>query len=104
MLVAFGSHPNTLDQQAIQQALDVQLPGAKVLDISSYDWNGSPQSKGTWASYRPHWIKNYYAQFQKTQGRVYFGSGDHGEGWRGTIDGAIGAGVRAAQRVKARLG
>ena len=104
ILVAFGSHPDQLDQAAIQMALDKQLPGAKVLAISSYDWNSAPHSKGTWASYRPDWIEKYYAQFQKTQGRIFFGSGDHGEGWRGTIDGAIGAGIRAAQGVKARLG
>jgi monoamine oxidase len=75
-----------------------------VLDSSSYDWNGAPHSKGTWASYRPHWVEKYYAEFQQHYGRIYFGSGDHGEGWRGTIDGAIGAGTRAAQRVKTLLG
>ena len=104
VLVAFGSNPKTLDKQAIQQMLDAQLPGVKVLESSAYDWNNAPYSKGTWASYRPDWIEKYHAQFQQTRGRVYFGSGDHGEGWRGTIDGAIGAGIRAAHRVKARLG
>ena len=76
----------------------------ELLESSAYDWNSAPYSKGTWASYRPDWIEKYYAEFQQTQGRIFFGSGDHGEGWRGTIDGAIGAGIRAAQRVKTLLG
>jgi len=104
VLVAFGSNPETPGNQVIQQLLDAQLPGVKVLDSASYDWNNAPHSKGTWASYRPEWIEKYYAQFQRSQGRIFFGSGDHGEGWRGTIDGAIGAGTRAAHRVKALLG
>ena len=104
MLVAFGSEPATLDTDAVQRVLSAQLPGVKVLDTSSYGWNHAPYSKGTWASYRPGWAEKYSAQFQKHYGRIVFGSGDHGEGWRGTIDGAIGAGIRAAQQVKIRLG
>ena len=103
VLVAFGSSPLTLDSRAVQIALSALLPGASMLDYSAYDWNNGPYSKGTWASYRPHWIEQYYEQFQKTQGRIFFGSGDHGEGWRGTIDGALGAGIRAAQQVRIRL-
>lgn len=104
VLVAFGSSPGNLDGQAMQKALSVLLPGVKMLKHLAYDWNSEPYSKGTWASYRPHWIERYYDQFQKAQGRIFFGSGDHGEGWRGTIDGAIGAGIRAARQVRNHLG
>ena len=45
------------------------------------------------------WLNKYYQDLQKEQGRVFFASGDHGEGWRGTIDGAIAAGARAARKV-----
>jgi len=33
-----------------------------------------------------------------------FGQGDHGEGWRGFIDGAISAGSQAALRTQKLLG
>lgn len=107
VLVAFGSDPDALDvydDDAVQEALSAQLPGVKVLASMSYDWNNDPYSSGTWATYRPGWIEKYYDQFQKEYGRIYFGSGDHGEGWRGTIDSAIGGGIRAAHKVKTRLG
>ncbi len=60
--------------------------------------------KPTYASYRPNWYEKYYDHFQKDWGRIVFGQGDHGEGWRGFIDGAIGAGGQAAKRVKELLG
>ena len=54
--------------------------------------------------YRPGWVNKYYDEFQKDYGRIFFGSSDHGEGWRGFIDGAIGGGIKAAQRVQEFLG
>ncbi len=45
-----------------------------------------------------------YDAFSSESGRIFFASGDHGEGWRGFIDGAIGSGIRAAQRVNKLLG
>ncbi len=35
---------------------------------------------------------------------MFFAQGDHGEGWRGFIDGAIGGGGKAALLVKELLG
>ena len=49
-------------------------------------------------------MTRHYDEFQRDRGRILFGSGDHGEGWRGFIDGAIGGGIRAAQRAKSLLG
>ena len=106
ILVALGSDPEALDiydDEAVEKALNNHLPGARVLSTMLYDWNNDPNASGTWAMYRPGWIEKYYDQFQKEYGRIFFGSGDHGEGWRGTIDGAIGGGVRAAQKVKKLL-
>ena len=107
ILVAFGGDPDALDvydDEAVEKALNELLPGVKVISSIYYDWNNDPYAKGTWATYRPGWIEKYYDTFQKEYGRIFFGSADHGEGWRGAIDGAIGGGIRAAQKVKSLLG
>jgi monoamine oxidase len=92
------------DEEAFQEALRDYLPGAEVDSTYTYDWVLDPYSKGTYCSYKPGWMGKYYAHFQQDRGRVFFGSGDHGEGWRGFIDGAIGAGIKAAERVRQELG
>ncbi len=102
MVVGFSSGADRLDaydEESVQVALREHLPDARVLSVMHYDWSSDPYSRGTWATYRPGWVENYYDQFQKDAGRIFFGSGDHGEGWRGTIDSAIGAGSIAARKV-----
>jgi len=107
LLVAFSSEPEKIDfkdRQALAAELEVHLPGTALLDAFCHDWNADPLAQGTWATYRPNWARDYLEEFQATRGRIHFASGDHGEGWRGTIDAAIGAGVRAAAGVKKQLG
>lgn len=106
LVVAFGNPDRGLDpydEESLQQALRHYLPDVEVSSIMHYDWSNDPYSLGTWATYRTGWISRYYDQFQAEQGRVFFASGDHGEGWRGTIDGAIGAGSIAARKVSGLL-
>jgi pseudooxynicotine oxidase len=107
VLVMFGPDPRRMDYEnkaAVQAALRDYVPDAVVEEVHYNPWTVDPYSKGTWATYRAGWFEKYYAHFQRDRGRVFFGQGDHGEGWRGFIDGAIGAGTRAADRVKTRLG
>jgi len=107
ILVVFGPDPKRIDyadKVAVQTALRDYFPNAVVDEVHFNPWTTDPYSNGTFASYRPGWFEKYYDHFQKDRGRVFFGQGDHGEGWRGFIDGAIGAGASAAQRVKTRLG
>jgi monoamine oxidase len=107
VLVMFGPDPKRIDytdKAAVQQALRDFAPDAVVEEVHFHPWTVDPYSKGTWCNYRPGWFEKHYAHFQKDRGRVFFGQGDHGEGWRGFIDGAIGAGAGAALRVKNRLG
>lgn len=104
---AFGSDPNRLsatDKGGVQTALRAYLPDAEVIECFGHEWTTDPYSRGTYCSYKPNWYGKYYDHFEKDRGRVFFGQGDHGEGWRGFIDGAIGAGGRAARRVKKMLG
>ena len=103
LLVGFGADPAKLDiydEESVQAAMRRLLPAIEIDSCTGYDWVLDPYAKGTYASYRPGWVAKYYDDFQKDRGRLVFGQGDHGEGWRGFIDGAIGAGVRAAQRGK----
>lgn len=101
LVVGFSSGADQLDaydEEAAQVALRQHLPEARVLSVMHYDWVNDPYSRGTWATYRTGWVEKYYDQFQQDSGRIFFGSGDHGEGWRGTIDSAIGAGSIAARK------
>ena len=107
ILVVFGPDQkriNYTDRAAVQRALRDYFPDAVVEDLQFHPWSDDPYSRGTWCNYKPGWFGKYVAHFQKDRGRVFFGQGDHGEGWRGFIDGAIGAGGAAALRVKTKLG
>ena len=101
LVVGFSAGADQLDaydEEDVQAALQQHFPETKVLSVMHYDWANDPYSRGTWATYRPGWVEKYYDQFQQDSGRIFFGSGDHGEGWRGTIDAAIGAGSIAARK------
>jgi monoamine oxidase len=106
IVLGFASGSTDLDpydEESVQAALREYLPQARVLSVMHYDWVSDPYSRGTWATYRTGWVGKYYDQFQKESGRIFFGSGDHGEGWRGTIDSAIGAGSIAAHKANKLL-
>ena len=106
LVVGFSAGSDELDaydEEAAQAALRQHMPEARVLSVMHYDWVNDPYSRGTWATYRPGWVEKYYDQFQQASGRIFFGSGDHGEGWRGTIDSAIGAGSIAARKASDML-
>lgn len=107
ILLMFGPDPKRIDytdKAAVQRALRDFFPDAVVEEVNYHPWTDDPYSLGTWCNYKPGWFGKYHAHFQQDRGRVFFGQGDHGEGWRGFIDGAIGAGGAAALRVKTRLG
>lgn len=95
---------NYADKMEVQSALRDFFPDVEVEDVTFNAWAGDPNSLGTWCNYRPGWFGKYVEAFGKDRGRIYFGQGDHGEGWRGFIDGAIGGGAAAAVRVKQLLG
>lgn len=92
------------DEEEVQKAVRDYLPDVEIESTFTYDWVLDPYSKGTWASYKPGWMEKYYDHFNKDAGNILFASGDHGDGWRGFIDGAIGAGSKAAERARKILG
>ncbi|WP_375739411.1 flavin monoamine oxidase family protein [Pseudomonas boanensis] len=107
IFVGFGADPAKLDIQdrdAVQAVVSTFYPDLEVEECYGYEWTLDPYSLGTYCSYKPKWLGKYYDHFQKDRGRVVFGQGDHGEGWRGFIDGAISAGSKAALRTRELLG
>lgn len=105
MLIGFGAGNSGLDiydTEAVQAEVQKFLPGVEVESTFAYDWVLDPYSKGTWCNYKQGWLAKYYDHFEKDTGRLVYAQGDHNEGWRGFIDGAIGAGVKAAERIRAR--
>ncbi len=106
LLVGFGSNSSAIDlydKAAVQASIRDYLPGVEIESTLVYDWLQDPYSRGTWASYKPGWMSRYYHAIQQDKGRVLFASGDHGDGWRGFIDGAIAAGSKAAARASGVL-
>ena len=106
LLVCFGNDRERLDiydSQSVQEALALFNPDIQIASVVGYDWVFDPFSQGTYCSYRPGWFQKYSDMFQKDIDRILFASGDHGDGWRGTIDGAIAAGESAARRVNLAL-
>lgn len=107
IFVAFGNDPSKIDiydTEAVAAILEPFFPGIQVESTYGYEWTLDPYSLGTWANYKAGWFEKYYADFGKDRGRLLFAQGDHGEGWRACIDGAIGAGGKAATRAKELLG
>lgn len=107
LIVCFNNDAGKLDmydEEEVQAALARFIPDIEIDSVFGYDWNLDPYALGTYASYKPGWMDKYVEHFQKDMGRILMASGDHGEGWRGFIDGAIREGAKAAQRVKQFVG
>jgi monoamine oxidase len=106
LFVCFGPDPARLrigDRAAVQAAMRAWFPGIEIEDTTGWSWTEDPFARGTWATFRPGWLGRYADAFERDRGRLLFASADVGEGWRGFIDGAIGAGQRAARRAVERM-
>ncbi|MDX2161308.1 MAG: NAD(P)/FAD-dependent oxidoreductase [bacterium] len=100
-LLGFGATaPEALTVEWAKQAVVRLLPDAQVLDVVGHNWNTDPFALGTWAMLKPGQA-SALDQLVQPEGRVYFATSDIALGWRGYIDGAIEAGMRAARIIKA---
>lgn len=70
-----------------------------MLETRFHDWNADPYSQGTWCVARPGQFAKALDALQSPHGRVFFGSGDWANAWRGFIDGAIEQGIIASRDV-----
>ncbi|MGO9038043.1 MAG: flavin monoamine oxidase family protein [Steroidobacteraceae bacterium] len=105
-VIGFGPDPALLDvndTQAVEKAVRLFIPDAKVVRTFGYQWTLDPYSKGTWCTLRPGMWSKYLRDLQQPRGRLIFASADWANGFRGFIDGAIEQGLEAGRRVKALL-
>ena len=103
-IIGFGPDAALLDvndTQAVEKAVRLFIPDAKVIRTFGYQWTLDPYSKGTWCTLRPGMWSKYLRDLQQPRGRLIFASADWANGWRGFIDGAIEQGLEAGRRVKA---
>lgn len=103
LLIGFGPYPDAIDPNdtlAVQESIRKHVPNAKVIASTGYLWVQDSFAQGTYCSYRPGQLARFGKELTRHEGRFFMGSGDHGEGWRGFIDGAIARGSKVAQDVK----
>jgi len=106
LLVGFGVDHRALDvddAESAQRALRAFVPDIEVVSTAGHDWVSDPHTKATYCGYRPDQLERFHGTVRLPEGRVFFASSDHGDGWRGFIDGAIGSGARTARQVSEQL-
>jgi monoamine oxidase len=102
LLIVFGNDPKRLpldDVATMQLAVRRLLPGARVESVFGWDWARDPLALGTWCVLRPGQPGRLLPELRRSEGRVFFASGDSAIAWRGCIDGAIESGYRAAREI-----
>ena len=101
VLAGFSLEPGALDKsvEEWQAVLEEFIPGVKVLSTFGHDWGADSLSQGSWATYRPGTVARFTDELPRNEGHIYFASGDHAQGWRGFIEGAIASGSRTAVTV-----
>jgi len=106
VVCGFGLSPSLLDvndDDEIQAAFNQYMPGLRMSESVSYDWNHDPYSKGTWCMYPPGMLTSSLAELQRPEGNIFFAGADIANGWRGFIDGAIESGARTATQIDEHL-
>jgi pseudooxynicotine dehydrogenase len=107
LLIVFGNDPKRLpvdDVATMQVALRRMLPDVEVERIFAWDWAADPLALGTWCVFKPGQAERFLPELRRSEGRVFFASGDSALAWRGFIDGAIESGYRAAREIDDYLG
>lgn len=84
------------DKEAIEHAVQVFAPGAKVIKFGAHDWRANEFIKGTWMIRHPGVGLRYHSALAEKEGRLAFGGSDTSFGWNGWMEGALETGSRAA--------
>ena len=105
VLAGFSLEPDALERSVAdwQPVLEEFVPGIRLLSTFGHDWGSDALSQGSWCTYRPGTFVRFADELPKQDNNLFFASGDHGEGWRGFIEGAISSGSKAAVAVAASL-
>ena len=102
LVVGFGHETAGLDLgdlNAIEAAIQVYAPGARVLSVDAHNWVADPWSRGTWLAARPGWVTEGLFDQSERRGRVVLAGSDLAEEHGGWIAGAIASGRAAAHRL-----
>jgi len=101
VLVGFSLDPDALEKPVAywQAIFEEFVPGIKVLSTFGHDWGRDEFALGSWCSYKPGQFERFAKELPKHEGRIFFASADHAEGWRGFIEGAISSGSKTAVAV-----
>ncbi|MGI8605791.1 MAG: flavin monoamine oxidase family protein [Gaiellaceae bacterium] len=102
LVVGFGHETAGLDlgdPSAVETAVRVYAPDARVLAVDTHDWVADPWSRGTWLAARPGWLAEGLFDGGDSPGRVVFAGSDLAEEHGGWIAGAVVSGRAAARRI-----
>jgi monoamine oxidase len=92
------------DLAALERALHVYAPEARVLAATWHDWANDPWSRGGWMSEPPGWATSGVLDLlAKPHGRVLMAGSDIAPEFPGWIAGAIASGRAAAREFAGRL-
>ena len=93
------------DLPAVERALRVYAPDARVLATDSHDWTADPWSRGAWGAPPVGWESGgVSARIAEPHGRVLMAGSDVSAEFGGWIAGAIASGRATARQALARLG
>jgi monoamine oxidase len=92
------------DTAALEQALRVYAPDARVLATTWHDWASDPWSRGGWMSEPPGWATSGVLDLlAEPLGRVLIAGSDVSPRFPGWIAGAIESGRMTAREVERQL-
>lgn len=102
LVVGFGHETAGLDlgdPNAVEAAIQVYVPDARVLAVDAHNWVADPWSRGSWLAARPGWMTDGLFAEREPRGRVVLAGSDVAEEHGGWIAGAIASGRAAARRL-----
>ena len=101
LLAGFSLEPDALEKsvEEWQSIIQDYLPDIKILRTFGHPWGTDPLSQGSWCNYRPGTVTRFAEALPLQEGQLFFASGDHGDGWRGFMEGAIASGSQTAMAV-----
>jgi monoamine oxidase len=84
---------------ALQDAIDGWLPGARVDEWWMYDWVDDAFARETWRVPRPGQSSRLADELERPERRVLLAGADYARGWCGFMDGAVESGLRVSRSV-----
>ena len=106
LLAGFSLEPDALDKsvEEWQSIFNAYLPELEIIRTFGHPWGTDPLSQGSWCNYRPGTVTRFAEALPLREDNLFFASGDHGDGWRGFMEGAIASGSQTAMAVLESFG